>query len=129
MDDLEVCQIVRRAHQSGWSMGAMWWEARQATSQGEVIIARSDEFSAPWEDRGWLADFLGDITFVSLFTGRGDRDTLALRERSRAAHAQVVGQLVAQGWEPAGTDDQGLVSVMRRERRRGQPPATMPEEV
>ena len=95
MAEWEVCQIVEMDREH-LLIPIRWWEARQSTTQGEVRIAKSSEFQFP----GCL----------SLFLGGGK----AYAEQRRAAHSQVVAQLVAQGWEPAGTNDEGLLSVMKR---------------
>ena len=102
MAEWEICQVVQM-RRTGWGKGVGWWEARLATSQGEVTIARSAEF--PCHPKGFRE-------LASEVMGR-DIDQI-WQERRRAAHSQVVAQLVAQGWEPAGTNDEGLLSVMKR---------------
>jgi len=108
MSQQEICQIVHKHRDVSMSKIANWWEARQATPQGEIILAKSAEFSPPWHERGSLYSVVSSLGF-------GDRnDWNILDERERAANSQVVAQLLAEGWETAGVNDKGLITLMKR---------------
>ena len=99
MAEWEIVQMYRR----GWSKVIYWWEARQATPQGEVTIAKSPEFLDPSGERGWLLDFLG--TFVG-----GHVDDIQIWQKRRlgynepSAKSEVGGQVshTLAGWKIYG---------------------------
>jgi len=46
---IEVCQLIREGKQEK-NIWWYWWEARQASSQGGILIASSEKFKdASWE--------------------------------------------------------------------------------
>jgi len=106
----EVCQLVFMQHPKREER--CWWEARQATLQGEIVICRSPEYIDAHTD--------ANRTQIGVFltTLRSMQYTVQLIEKSqeqkRAAHANVIAQLTVEGWEPAGTDQNGFISVMKR---------------
>jgi hypothetical protein len=98
MDDqeFETCQI-RRLIKSGAFSTTVSFVAEKSSITGNEVIARSPKV---------VSRFNG---FVWTPTPR----TL-LGELAAELHQQVLSQLLAEGWEPAGTDKDGKVMFLKR---------------
>jgi len=109
---VELCQLVQAGLNDS---GGYWWEARLATVEGEVTIAIGEKFI----DAGWELNkkegVLGAMGLGSGLNGFYAAEAETVR-RSRAARAKIVASLLAEGWEPFGTNEQGLVVTLRRDK-------------
>jgi hypothetical protein len=73
-----------------------WWEAQLATLQGALVIEQSPKRQQSRKPQ--------------------DRDFKAELQAQRNDYAQLLAILLADGWEPVGTDETGLVRALKRAR-------------
>jgi hypothetical protein len=97
MDDVkfEICQI----RYATWTEGAILgyggaryacWVAEKADESGKIVtVAKTEKYERSDYDYG--------------LSGRG-----------RADHLMLIQKLASKGWEPAGTDQAGTITAMRR---------------
>ena len=107
----EVCQLV-----PAWGKvkgkTRHWYEAHRSTPQGAAVIAKGDEYAHPGDEMGLFGALYREIFDPNLKKQTEDHELLISRQRS--SHASLIAILLAQGWEPAGTDRIGMISAMKR---------------
>jgi hypothetical protein len=108
----QICQIVEKTRET-FSKNFMRWEAHKVSPQGATIIARSNEYTHPTQEKGCLGVLVG-IVGEMFGMSSIDKESEIFKERRRAANAQVVAQLLTQGWEVASVNSDGLITMLRR---------------
>jgi len=91
----EVCQIRRLGQVVGWSGVKVWFVAEKVTPDGNEVIGQSKVYQPE-----------------SSFFGGTDYRKKADAEAE--LHQALLAQLLADGWEPTGTDDEGKIMALRK---------------
>jgi hypothetical protein len=113
MAKIEVCRVVAGCdtkHEED-----RWWEARLITYQSEKVIKQ-----VKYRDERYRSGFLAirSIIFSDVFGGykKNQDDQKKSLELEDNAHAKLTGEMIQDGWEPAGNDEHGRTNVMKRAR-------------
>jgi hypothetical protein len=104
--EIEICRFVFTQETNENS----WWEARQPTADGDKTIYHGPTYiDEHWKSQNtWGGALASSFGFVNLEEAQRKSE-----EQRKAANVYVVAQLGALEWEPTGTDQDGLVSVMK----------------
>lgn len=119
MAQSELLQIRSAEASQSRDPGKHWYEAVKVTAGGEQIVAESQRVEYPGSvaGKGWVEGLVE--MFVKSFTSVFADDSGDWEEYRRALaenRNKLVGQLLADGWEPMATNDSGEVVTMQRKK-------------
>jgi hypothetical protein len=105
---IEVCRIVHdydKQHQEN-----RWWEARLITTEGEEVIYRINYLDERYKNS--LGNFWREM--FTLSTQKSHEEIKQSTLLFKRANAKLTALLLQDGWEPFATNDNGMVTMMKR---------------
>ena len=115
MTNFEFCRLVLDCDKKRGSL--RWWEARVMTIHGEQVIARIQYYDKSYDLNNGFSGCLRGF-FEGLFGFNSLRKEFAERQQSQTLEdnslAQLVAQLMSQGWRPVEFTENGQVKSMQR---------------